>query len=297
MAFLDNSGDILLDAVLTDTGRLRMAQGTFRITKFALADDEIDYSLYNRNDSRGSAYYDLDILSTPVLEAFTDNAAGLKTKLLSIPRTDLLYLPVIKLYTGNPNSQTYVSGAFIIPATDETNAKFVESQVGILGKNRANTITLHQGIDNEARPHTQEMSADLIEEQYIIELDDRFGTVNVPGVDGTRATVSYIDDDNIASYFLTLTQNTDFVQTAASKNLNQLEKKNLSSIAGSRGTILSFNLHVSPQLETNEFLFLRLGDEVNIDGNNYYYIDANIKVMGATTGYRVDIPVRFLRLK
>ena len=45
MAFLDNSGDIILDAVLTDTGRFRMARGDFRISKFALSDDEIDYSL------------------------------------------------------------------------------------------------------------------------------------------------------------------------------------------------------------------------------------------------------------
>ena len=46
MAFLDNSGDILLDAVLTDEGRRRLAMGdgSFRITKFALGDDEIDYS-------------------------------------------------------------------------------------------------------------------------------------------------------------------------------------------------------------------------------------------------------------
>ena len=48
MAFLDNSGDIILDAVLTDEGRRRLAQGngSFRISKFALADDEVDYSLY-----------------------------------------------------------------------------------------------------------------------------------------------------------------------------------------------------------------------------------------------------------
>ena len=51
MAFLDNSGDIILDAVLTDTGRLRLAKGdgTFRIVKFALGDDEIDYGLYDKN--------------------------------------------------------------------------------------------------------------------------------------------------------------------------------------------------------------------------------------------------------
>ena len=76
MAFLDNSGDIILDAVLTDTGRKRLAagDGSFRIAKFALADDEIDYNLYNLNHPSGSAYYDLNILQSPVLEAFTNNA-------------------------------------------------------------------------------------------------------------------------------------------------------------------------------------------------------------------------------
>lgn len=45
MAFLDNSGTIILDAILTDIGRKRMAQGKFRVSKFALGDDEIDYTL------------------------------------------------------------------------------------------------------------------------------------------------------------------------------------------------------------------------------------------------------------
>jgi hypothetical protein len=64
MSFLDNSGDIILDAVLTDTGRYRLAKGdgTFRITKFALGDDEINYGSYNINHASGSAYFDLSIL-------------------------------------------------------------------------------------------------------------------------------------------------------------------------------------------------------------------------------------------
>ena len=80
MAFLDNSGDIILDAVLTDTGRFRLAKGngSFKIAKFALGDDEIDYSLYDKTNVSGSAYYDLSILQTPVLEAFTNNASSLK---------------------------------------------------------------------------------------------------------------------------------------------------------------------------------------------------------------------------
>ena len=45
MSFLDNCGSIVLDAILTDVGRKRMAQGTFKVSKFALGDDEVDYSL------------------------------------------------------------------------------------------------------------------------------------------------------------------------------------------------------------------------------------------------------------
>ena len=62
MGFLDNSGDIILDVVLTDLGRQRLAKGdgSFNITKFALGDDEIDYSLYDKNNASGSSYYDLE---------------------------------------------------------------------------------------------------------------------------------------------------------------------------------------------------------------------------------------------
>jgi hypothetical protein len=104
MAFLDNSGDIILDAVLTDVGRKRMAQGNFRITKYDFGDDEIDYSLYNKNHPSGSSYYDLEILQTPILEAFVKKAAVIDFPLLSYTRTDLLYLPVVKR-NGTDSSQ------------------------------------------------------------------------------------------------------------------------------------------------------------------------------------------------
>ena len=99
MGFLDNSGDIILDAVLTDLGRERMARGdgSFKITKFALGDDEINYGNYDKNHASGSAYYDLEILQTPVLEAFTNNASSMTSKLISLSRNDILYLPVIMI--------------------------------------------------------------------------------------------------------------------------------------------------------------------------------------------------------
>ena len=88
MGFLDNSGDIILDAVLTDTGRFRIARGGFKITKFALGDDEINYQLFRNSNHpdgahpSGSAYYDLQIMQTPVLESFTNNTSLMNCLLL-----------------------------------------------------------------------------------------------------------------------------------------------------------------------------------------------------------------------
>ena len=89
MAFLDNSGDIILDAVLTEVGRKRMANGNFRISKFGLGDDEINYEQYNKNHASGSAYYDLEILQTPVFEASTGKNSGINYGLLSFSNTNL----------------------------------------------------------------------------------------------------------------------------------------------------------------------------------------------------------------
>jgi hypothetical protein len=101
MAFLDNSGDIILDAALTDIGRKRMAAGNFSITKFGLGDDEINYQLYNKNHPSGSAYYDLEILQTPVLQAATATNANINHGLLDMANLNILYMPAIK---GNPGS-------------------------------------------------------------------------------------------------------------------------------------------------------------------------------------------------
>ena len=64
MAFQDTAGTIILDATLTDLGRRRMAQGKFKIEKFALGDDEVDYALGGFSGSRGDGYYYL--LETPI---------------------------------------------------------------------------------------------------------------------------------------------------------------------------------------------------------------------------------------
>ncbi len=87
MGYLNNSV-VTIDAILTDTGRQLLAQndGSFRITQFSLADDEIDYTLYNPNHPSGSAYYGQAIENMPLLEAFPQATQVMKYKLVTLPR-------------------------------------------------------------------------------------------------------------------------------------------------------------------------------------------------------------------
>jgi len=87
MGYLDNS-IITVDAILTKKGRELLARGdgSFKITQFALSDDEIDYTLYNPSHPSGSALYGEAIENLPLLEAFPDETQVLKYKLVTLPR-------------------------------------------------------------------------------------------------------------------------------------------------------------------------------------------------------------------
>jgi hypothetical protein len=87
MAYLNNSV-VTIDAILTKKGRelLARSDGSFRITQFALSDDEIDYTLYNPNHPSGSAFYGEAIDNMPLLEAFPDETQIMKYKLVTLPR-------------------------------------------------------------------------------------------------------------------------------------------------------------------------------------------------------------------
>ena len=87
MAYLDNSV-VTVDAILTKKGRELLARGdgSFQITQFALADDEIDYTLYNTSHPSGSGFYGEAITSMPLLEAFSDETQIMKYKLATLPR-------------------------------------------------------------------------------------------------------------------------------------------------------------------------------------------------------------------
>ena len=97
MGYLDNSV-VTVDAILTKKGRELLARGdgSFRMTQFALSDDEIDYTLYNVTHPSGSSYYGEAIENMPLLEAFPDETQIMKYKLTTLPR-GTARLPILSL--------------------------------------------------------------------------------------------------------------------------------------------------------------------------------------------------------
>jgi len=319
MGFLDNSGDIILDAVLTDLGRKRLAEGngSFKVAKFALGDDEIDYGLYDKNNTSGSAYYDINILQTPVLEAFTNNMSSMKSRLMSIARNDLLYLPVIKPNTlASAGSETDAQfGTYLILAdqttvltlqSEGTNALLAGQMNGDVPTAGGGSIRVDQGLDTTELTADSIIAADLLETQYFIQMDNRLGFLAGPSTNNNSTetlgfTPTSLDDDNIATYVFTLNDDSDVV--------TNIPQGNPSPIAGPRGTSVSFKIGSSLDLKTSAFLFNQLGTvgTTTITGNgtdlgpgaatptSYKFIDSTIRISGITTGYTIDLPVRFVK--
>jgi hypothetical protein len=147
MGYLDNS-IVTVDAILTKKGRELLARGdgSFKITQFALSDDEIDYTLYNPNHPLGSAYYGEAIENLPLLEAFPDETQIMKYKLTTLPRgtaklpildigytairlkqgASLAITPQTLNYLGS--SQTFEAGGYVATIAD---ARVVQTYNGV----------------------------------------------------------------------------------------------------------------------------------------------------------------------
>ena len=127
MGYLDKTS-ITVDAILTKKGRELLSKGRsqFNITKFAVADDEIDYSLYDTAHPLGSNYYDAIITSMPILEAVPDETQAMKYKLVTLNATER-GTSGPTLYIGSTVASSYVfqtltyaansAGEFIQPDT------------------------------------------------------------------------------------------------------------------------------------------------------------------------------------
>ena len=207
MGYLDNT-QVIVDAVLTKRGRELLARndGSFRITQFALADDEIDYSLYNEFHPNGSQFAGEAIENGTLLEAFPDENNIMIHKLVTLPR-GTSKLPVVTANisavqlslgattTVNPTTLNFSGlsnlkepGGYYFTVADR---RLFTQAVGVGARGKSRT----------ARPFTQSALSETIKGQSLsltaINSTSLFGTnsvllttLTIEGVDsGARVTI------------------------------------------------------------------------------------------------------------
>ena len=328
MAFLDNSGTIILDAILTDTGRKRMAQGKFRVSKFALGDDEMDYRLVNVTNE---IYDELENLSE--FEAFNAENAVINYDLKDYSSDDILYIPRLKInetqksfvkkYTSEPTF-------YYISANDETTSKLKSllgsSEYFLENYNLDRTkLVFESGIlDDENKLPRDTLAREryilnykLLDKYFIISCDHRF----VEKLLIINSQGSFYENDSANNLYY----NFQTLQEAPPVSLNKI-LENFSSfmsvgvddniynhgagtdnrhsaITGPRGTICAINFKLKNELGINsnstaDFKYSKFGqtDQLLFGGTDKFdHIDTTIYIQGVSSAATLQIPVRILR--
>ena len=181
-------------------------------------------------------------------------------------------------------------------------------------------IRIDQGLDTNQIAASVCMDSDLVETAFIVEMDYRLGRVK-PTTTDSVAAVNFIDDANIASYYLTKKGAGGYInpsQNGVPSSTNALDASELTRnpqvFDGPRSNTLQFRIHASQELQQSTYLFEQLGNSEDallngsiagfpsandafISGKTTYYIDSTVRVVGANTGYRLDVPVRYIIIK
>lgn len=143
MAYLDNT-EIIVDAILTKKGRQKLASGqSLSISKFALGDDEIDYTLYEPAHPKGSAFYDAAIRAIPVTEATPDETQILRYKLVTLPK-GTTQIPLVRLGVSSIGV-TQVEGQVSLSPTTSPAGNTNAGYTMVLADQNAGTLTVTRG--------------------------------------------------------------------------------------------------------------------------------------------------------
>ena len=139
MGYLSNT-ELTIDAILTKKGREKIAAGLgLNITQFALADDEIDYNLYEPAHPLGSAYYDAAIKSLPVLEANPDETQVMKYKLVTLPKTTTR-IPVVEFGVPNISVNQKSGEVALSPTTSPAGNRTMGYTIVLANKNAGDIV-------------------------------------------------------------------------------------------------------------------------------------------------------------
>jgi hypothetical protein len=143
MAYIDNQ-TVTVDAILTKKGRELLAtNGDLNITSFALADDEIDYTLYQPNHPNGTAFFDIAIRNTPVFEPVSDETQVMKYKLVSLNQ-GITTIPVISIAQDKISVSRDFTGDIIISPSTNPAYNLTLGYTAILGNKNVGVLVVEQ---------------------------------------------------------------------------------------------------------------------------------------------------------
>ncbi len=325
MAFQDSCGTIILDAVLTDIGRQKMARNKFEIEKFALGDDEVDYSI--NNGGSGDNFQLLDESATPILESFGSPLANIQHGLMDLNyRTDVWYIPQFFINQRLGSACRLYDTRYYLSVNDETTTK-LKSDLGqefILENNMLshNFIFIESGIVVDSPTLDQSPAGKerfitnlgLYDEYIFVYCDKRVVDKLL-----VNPSDSFFKNDSNNNLYLNVVPLRDSIkislpppienyETFKVKTIdNQVFDDNnpsaLSAVEGPRGIAFAMNIKINDRLVNDSsstrdqrYNLFGLTDQSLFGGsNNYDYIDTNIMIEGATTGVQKIISLRIIR--
>ena len=218
MGYLDNS-TVTVDAILTKKGRELLAKGrsNFNITQFAVADDEIDYDLWNPDHPLGTSYYGVIIENMPIVEAVPDETQMLKYKLITLPKKTTK-IPVVTV--GNSAITLVAEGdnAIITPNTSNfTGGNATLGYTAILSNSDIADIRVAPGgqLQNSVLPTAPKFIGDNEDAQSIAVAGRSFQISAKRQITDQTATITIIGNETGGSTTITLRVKAVTIQTGA----------------------------------------------------------------------------------
>jgi hypothetical protein len=220
MGYLDNSS-ITVDAILTKKGRELLSKGrdSFNITQFALADDEIDYNLWNPAHPLGSSYYGIIIENMPLVEALPDESQVMKYKLVTLPRKTAR-IPVIQVGQSSIILTAPGQNSVITPTTvnyDQANSTY--GYTAILADSDVATLTVTRAVSitNSAQPTLPSFYGDTNQSVSAVGLEFRV-TAKQQLVSDRSTTLTIVGNETGGRVVVNLTVRKTNIATAIGTN-------------------------------------------------------------------------------
>ncbi len=206
MAYLNNN-ILTVNAVLTKKGREILAKtGGLNITAFALADDEIDYTQFNPNHPLGSAYYDIAIRNTPIMEPITDESQSMKYKLVTL-NDGITSVPTISVAQSEITvDRDYTGEILISPSTNPTYNVTLGYTAILTNKNVGTLIVTETNSLNSTSATIPTFSGDLTSQTSQVVIGNKFRFVPNAGLSKTTTTnITIIGNESGGNTSITVT--------------------------------------------------------------------------------------------